>query len=233
MAPLTGAVSHWLPCHYPLGCRAADGFMPPKTAKIPKIPRQKKRAAEILDAAAQVFAQRGFHGASTQDIADVLGVRQASLYYYFPSKEVALEMVCAHGVEGFVEAAVSIAEQSATFAEKLRALIASHLLPLRDRRNYMKVFVNERRYLPTESRRRIGRHSKALERIFEDILRGGVKAGEFRADLDPRLTTLAILGMANAVGAWIDKEPKASLERVADEFVALSLNGLRRQTSRA
>ena len=47
----------------------------------------KRRTAEIIAAAAKVFARRGYHGASTQDIADVLGIRQASLYYYFESKE--------------------------------------------------------------------------------------------------------------------------------------------------
>ena len=66
-------------------------------------PNPRRRSAEIIEAAARVFAERGFHGATTQDIADVLGIRQASLYYYFPSKEVALEEVCARGVEGFFE----------------------------------------------------------------------------------------------------------------------------------
>ena len=54
---------------------------------------RQRRAPEIIDAAARVFAERGFHGATTQDIADVLGIRQASLYYYFSSKEAALEPV--------------------------------------------------------------------------------------------------------------------------------------------
>lgn len=49
----------------------------------------RRRAGEVLEAAAAVFAERGFHGASTQDIADRLGMRQASLYYYFTSKEAA------------------------------------------------------------------------------------------------------------------------------------------------
>ena len=40
---------------------------------------------------AAVFAEKGFHGASTQDIANRLGINQAALYYYFPSKEAALE----------------------------------------------------------------------------------------------------------------------------------------------
>ena len=44
---------------------------------------RKRRQPEMVAAAAKVFARRGYHGASTQDIADVLGIRQASLYYYF------------------------------------------------------------------------------------------------------------------------------------------------------
>lgn len=193
---------------------------------------RRRRTAEIIDAAAQVFARRGFHGASTQDIADVLGVRQASLYYYFPSKEVALEMVCARGVEGFVEAAIRITEGEGTASDKLRGLVASHLNPLRDRLDYVKVFLNERKHLSAESRHRIGRHSRAVERIFEDVLSSGRDSGEFRADLDPRFTALAILGMLNAVPAWQEKERGANLDRITEEFAAFVLGGVRRKGSR-
>ena len=204
-----------------------------KTARrAPASATRQRRRAEIIDAAAHIFARRGFHGASTQDIADVLGVRQASLYYYFPSKEVALEMVCARGVEGFVEAAISVTETPGTAAQKLAGLIQSHLNPLRDRRDYVNVFLNERRHLPTESRRRIGRHSRAVEKIFQDVLRAGVEDGEFRADLDTRLTALAILGMVNAVAAWYDKERGAPVERIAQEFAALVLDGIRKKGAR-
>ena len=197
-----------------------------------KSSRRQRRSAEIIDAAARVFAERGFHGASTQDIADVLGVRQASLYYYFPSKEVALEMVCARGVEGFVENAIRVTERKASAAEKLAGLIQSHLAPLRDRADYVKVFLNERRHLPAESRRRIGRLSRAVERIFEDVIRAGVQRREFRSDLDPRLATLAILGMVNAVASWIGKNKGATIERVSAEFAALVLAGMLRKPSR-
>ena len=200
--------------------------------RAPSSATRQRRRAEIIDAAAQIFARRGFHGASTQDIADVLGVRQASLYYYFPSKEVALEMVCARGVEGFVEAAISVTETPGTAAQKLAGLIQSHLNPLRDRRDYVNVFLNERRHLPTESRRRIGRHSRAVEKIFQDVLRAGVEDGEFRADLDTRLASLAILGMVNAVAAWYDKERGAPVERIAQEFAALVLDGIRKKGAR-
>ena len=52
--------------------------------------------------AATAFAEKGYLGASTNDIADRLGVRQASLYYYFPSKEAALAAICELGVKDFI-----------------------------------------------------------------------------------------------------------------------------------
>jgi AcrR family transcriptional regulator len=90
---------------------------------------QRRRAPQIIDAAARVFAERGFHGATTQDIADVLGIRQASLYYYFSAKEAALELVCLKGVEGFFEAAKTIAARQSA-RKRLISLIGSHLSPL-------------------------------------------------------------------------------------------------------
>ena len=186
---------------------------------------QRRRAPQIIDAAARVFAERGFHGATTQDIADVLGIRQASLYYYFSSKEAALELVCLKGVEGFFEAAKTIAARRESAQKRLISLIGSHLSPLVDRADFVKVFLNERQHLPRESRRRIGRWSRGLERIFEDVIKEGVAKGEFRADLDVRLATLAILGMCNAASSWQRKE-NIDVNDIAEEFARLMTDGM-------
>jgi AcrR family transcriptional regulator len=200
-------------------------------AALPSTRRQnqRRRAPEIIDAAARVFAERGFHGATTQDIADVLGIRQASLYYYFSSKEAALEVVCLKGVEGFFDAAKAIAAGPGDAAQRLSLLIESHLSPLIDRGNYVRVFLNERQHLPAESRRRIGRWSRGLERIFEQVIREGVEKGEFRGDLDVRLVTLAILGMCNATPTWYAKQNRSTKE-IAAEFSRLALQGVGRRS---
>lgn len=193
---------------------------------------QRRRAPQIIEAAARVFAERGFHGATTQDIADVLGIRQASLYYYFSSKEAALELVCLKGVEGFFEAAKAISTAPGNAEKRLILLIESHLSPLLDRGDFIKVFLNERQFLPTESRRRIGRWSRGLERIFEDVIKEGIAKGEFRADLNVRLVTLAILGMCNAASSWYAKE-NMSVASLAAEFARLVTDGVnKRPTSR-
>ncbi len=194
---------------------------------------QRRRAPQIIEAAARVFAERGFHGATTQAIADVLGIKQASLYYYFSSKEAALELVCLRGVEGFFEAAKAIAARPESARKRLALLINSHLSPLVDRADFVKVFLNERQHLPTESRRRIGRWSRGLERIFEEVIKEGIARGEFRAALDPRMATLAILGMCNAVSSWQRKE-NADVAQISAEFARLVIDGIgtRRAVSR-
>ena len=187
-----------------------------------------RRSVEIIEAAAQVFAERGYHGATTQDIADILHIRQASLYYYVPSKEAALELVCIQGVAGFFETAQAIASGPGKPTEKLAGLIRAHIAPILDRHDFVRVFQTQRQFLPNRSRRRVGKWSRGLEKIFETVIRDGMRKGEFRGDLDPRLTTLAILGLANGVSNWYGKED-ASMERIGSEFVSLVLDGLGRQ----
>src|SRR6476660_9579753 len=108
---------------------------------------QRRRAPQIIDAAARVFAERGFHGATTQDIANVLGIRQASLYYYFSATEAALALVCVRGVGGSFEAAKTIAARARTGRERLYFFIKSHLSPLLERGDLVKVSLNERQHL--------------------------------------------------------------------------------------
>jgi AcrR family transcriptional regulator len=189
-------------------------------------PNQRRRQSEILDAAAKVFAQRGYYGASTQDIADILGIKQASLYYYFPSKEIALERVCLKGVEGFFEAASEVAAKKITASEKVRGLVEAHLAPLLDRADFVKTFLNERQYLPPVSRKKVGKLSRAYEKVIEKVIIEGIASGEFRKGLDPRLMTLALLGMCKSVAAWIGKENPYKVPEVAEQYARILLAGI-------
>jgi AcrR family transcriptional regulator len=195
-------------------------------ARLVRNSRVLRRADEVIDAAARVFAERGYHGTSTQAIADVLGMRQASLYYYFPSKEAALELVCLRGTDGFVEAAEAVVESAGTPLDKLTRLIGAHLAPIETKRDYVKVFINERRYLPDASRRRLGRKTRRIERCFEHVILAGIADGSLRRDTDARLAMLAMLGMCNAVINWRPVDQAKDARRIAAEFACLIANGL-------
>jgi AcrR family transcriptional regulator len=185
-----------------------------------------RRADEIIDAAARVFAERGYHGTTTQAIADVLGMRQASLYYYFPSKEAALEEVCARGTDGFVEGAERVMALDVRPLEKLRLLISSHLAPIQTMPDYVRVFINERRYLPDASRKRVGRKSRRIERFFEQVIQDGIDDGSIRKGTDARLAMLGVLGMCNAVINWREADRNQDVGEIAGGFAEIVAKGL-------
>lgn len=198
----------------------------PRLALRPAV-RVKRRAAEILAAAAKVFARRGYHGASTQEIADVLGIRQASLYYYFESKEAALEAVCADGAEDYVLRARAIQQSDASASDKVAQLLTHHLAPVVERQDFTLVFLGERRFLPDPARKRIRALERRYERIIQQVIEQGIKTGEFREDLDARMATLALFGLGNSAAVWYGREPGATFERITTSYVDLLVRAFR------
>jgi AcrR family transcriptional regulator len=189
---------------------------------------RKRRSAEIVAAAAKVFARRGYHGASTQDIADVLGMRQASLYYYFESKDAALEAVCADGIEDYGNRAHAVWRGKGSAADKVAKLVFHHLSPMVERQDFTLVFLRERRFLPKPARSRIRALELRYERTIQKIIEKGIASGEFRADLDARMATLALLGLGNSAVSWYGREPDASFERITSNYVDLLVRAFRK-----
>jgi AcrR family transcriptional regulator len=186
----------------------------------------RRRAEEVLEAAASVFAERGFHGASTQDIADRLGMRQASLYYYFASKEAALEQVCQRGIEHIIGDTEIIAAGPGSATDRLAGIMRRHVEPLAENCASLRAYLHEVRFLPKEARRRIGKVARRYERIVEGLLEQGIATGEMRADLDIHIAADAILGMCNAAAHWPGKEPSGAMKHVAEELIGLVLRGI-------
>ena len=200
---------------------------PEKTLAPARRPAPKRRAAEMVAAAAHVFARRGYHGASTQDIADVLGIRQASLYYYFASKEAALEAVCADGVAEYEANARRVQRSQISASEKVAQLMFHHLAPLAERLDFTLTFLRERRFLPAPARGRIRATEQRYERIIQRVIESGIASGEFHADLDARMATLALLGLGNSAALWFGRERDATLERITTNYVELLVRAFR------
>lgn len=96
----------------------------------------------ILAAAEQVFAERGFGGATMQLIADKAGLPKANLHYYLSSKEVLYRRVVERIFNIWLEAADSF-ETSATPERALSRYIARKMQMSRDHRFGSKVWANE------------------------------------------------------------------------------------------
>ena len=189
---------------------------------------QQHRAQAIL-AAASVFSEKGFHGATTKDIAERLGIKQGSLYYYFRSKEEALEEVCLFGIRDYVEHMGRIAASNQPFEARLLAVLTSPLSSYRERNEALKVHNDERLYLPPERRTRLkelGTHYRELlERIFED----GVDDGTLHPSLDCHFAAQSVIGLCNAWGDIIVREHELDIFAVIQKCADLLLDGFREQ----
>jgi AcrR family transcriptional regulator len=187
-----------------------------------------RRENEIIDAAARVFAERGYHGTSTQAIADVVGMRQASLYYYFPSKEAALAAICEHGVKDFISNLQAIIAGSASAADKLRAAIANHLAPLRRHpdADYVCVFIRHRRELPNGPRQAIAALAHTYQELIGRLFTEGIATRQFRADLDPKLATLALLGLCNSVITSRGVPRSSTIDAMIEEYARIVIGGV-------
>src|SRR3989442_2745301 len=81
------------------------------------------RRAEIIKVAADVFRERGYDAATSNDVAARLGTDRASLYYYVGSKEELLQEIVRDVLSQNLEAAEQVKKQKGTAPEKLQALI--------------------------------------------------------------------------------------------------------------
>ena len=179
-----------------------------------------------IRAAAEVFAEKGFHGSSTRDIAERIGIKQGSLYYYFKSKQEALGEVCLYGIENYASHMQQIAASDEPFAAKLMATVTSHLSSYRERNEALKVYNDERLYLPKEKRSKLkelgSNYRRQLQGIFETAARDGV----IRASVDSHFAAQAVIGMCNAWGDLIVRDPELDLFDVIQKCTDLLLHGV-------
>ncbi len=187
---------------------------------------QQQRLQAIRSAAA-VFAEKGFHGSSTRDIAERLGIKQGSLYYYFNSKEEALGEVCLFGIEDYVDHMNVIAASDQSFESKLMATITSHLSSYRERNEALKVYNDERLYLPEEKRKKLKSLGSRYRQLLEGIFEEGVQSGALRGTLDCHFAAQAVIGICNAWGDIIVRDPDLDLFEIIQKCTDLLMNGFR------
>lgn len=194
-------------------------------ATVTESSRYQHQKQLAIRSAASVFAEKGFHGASTKDIAERMGIKQGSLYYYFKSKEEALGEVCLFGIAEYVERMKSIAANDQPFESKLMATVTSHLTSYRERNEALKVHNDERLYLPEDKRARLkelgSSYRQQLEKIFED----GAREGSLRDSIDCHFAAQAVIGMCNGWGDIIVRDPNVDLFDLIQKCTDLVLNG--------
>lgn len=188
------------------------------------------RREELLRIAANLFAERGYAATTVRDIASAAGILSGSLYHHFDSKEAMVDAI----LSGFV--AETIAELEAVLArgegprQTLEGLIRASLARLAEDRAAILIFQSEVHHLATAPRfAYLGEADRKIERIWTGVLKRGREGGELRADLDPKQVYRLVRDSVWNAPRWYRAGAPPRPERVAEQYVALIVEGAARR----
>jgi TetR/AcrR family transcriptional regulator, cholesterol catabolism regulator len=179
----------------------------------------------ILEAAAQVFREKGFHGASMQDIAEAVNLQKASLYHHVSSKQEILLSLLDRALELLLERISAITNQPIPADQKLRQMIRAYLQILAENTDLSAVLLFEHRSLERKQHARHVPNRDKFEALWRGVLIEGVAAKLFQCE-DPALAGRAILGILNWTITWYRPDGELTIDQIADQYSNLLLNGL-------
>ena len=180
---------------------------------------------DILEAAAQVFRQKGFHGASMNDIAEAVNLQKASLYHHVSSKQEILSELLDRALQLLLERISAITVKDISADKKLHLMICEYLQILIENVDLAAVLLFEHRALERRQQSRHIPNRDKFEALWKEVLAEGVRTKLFNCD-DPGLTTRALLGIMNWTITWYRPDGGKSIEQIADNYSKLLLNGL-------
>ena len=163
-----------------------------------RAPRQDNRRQQLLDVAARLFRERGYHVTSMRDIAREVGMLSGSIYYHFPSKEEMLLAVYEEGLRHIAERVdAAVAGQQAPW-ERLEAGCTAHLEALLELSDYTQVMI---RVLPPEGGKVAERLLELRDR-YEARFRDLIDALALPEPADRRYLRLLLMGGLNWSHVW-------------------------------
>jgi AcrR family transcriptional regulator len=182
------------------------------------------RRTELARQAARLFAEKGFHGTSMEDVATAMGVQKPSLYEYVSSKQDLLYETMRDGATAF-HAALDEIDERLPAIEKLRHALRAHLRVVAEQLDVATVFVREWRYLQGPRGEEFVAERRRYEERIRDLFREGVEQSELRTDLDVATAALLFLSAANWAYTWL--QPGRDTDALADRFFDLLVEGMR------
>jgi AcrR family transcriptional regulator len=179
----------------------------------------------LLAAAAALFSTKGYAATSTREVAALLGMQKASLYYHIEGKEDLLYFICKSSLERIrsdVEAAVQ--DVSDPLA-RTRVMICAHIESmLRDQEEHAATLA-EMHALSAERLAQVFGLRDAHEGLVRSVLEDAQKAGALRAGIDAKYLCLSLLGMMNRVLVWYRRRGALTPNQIGQMVAAVFLGG--------
>ncbi len=188
--------------------------------------KSQRRRQELIDAAAKIFQDKGYEAASIQDVADALGILKGSVYYYIDSKEDLLFAAIQEVHESALANMEKIRELDEPPLTLIRLFIESHVKHVSDNLVKATVFFHDFRSLDPKRHEYIVSERDSYDAFLRELIMRGQAEGSICKDVDPKLATLAILGMMNWTYQWYRVGGSMDSATIGRQFADFALAGL-------
>ncbi|RWU85672.1 TetR family transcriptional regulator [Janibacter hoylei PVAS-1] len=194
------------------------------TTPTPSLPaHDNPTVVRLFEAAADAFADKGFHATTTRDIASRAGLSPAGVYVHFASKEDLLFQLSRVGHEGARDALAAAAAEAGSPTDALQEVISAFARWHAEQHQVARIVQYEFRHLSPDHQREVLTLRREIDGVVEAIISDGVATGEFAVS-DVRATALAALSLVVDVARWYHPGIKRTTPAsIAQTYGALAL----------
>lgn len=194
------------------------------------VPRRRGRPGydreAVLEAAVEVFNERGYDGTSMEDLSKRLGIAKSAIYHHVSGKEELLRMALDRALDGWAEAAENARGLDAPAIVRLEMLVRGTVAVLEARLPYVTLLLRVRGNTKVE-RAALARR-RSFDQLVASLVEEAERDGDVRADVDPKVTARLLFGLINSIVEWYRPGGRQARQvPLADAVCAIAFDGLR------
>ena len=237
----------WFHSSGPLSCKDLssiyssifwEGVISPELREVPPLPplpkstiRQRPRAlhrgtlGKFIRAAAELFSKYGYESTSTRNLATLLGMEKATLYYHVEGKEDLLYAICKSSIEQLAHDVSEATEGISDPLAQLQVGIQTHVVSLLRDQTQHATSLAEARALSPERLAEIVSMRKAYQARARSVLEAGQRAGLIRTDISCKYLSLMLEGLLDRTVVWFKRNGELSPSQLGAALCGVFLEG--------
>jgi TetR/AcrR family transcriptional regulator, cholesterol catabolism regulator len=182
----------------------------------------------ILNATAHVLSRKGYSATRLADIADQAQLQAPAIYYYFDSREELIEEVMwagVHRLRRHIADVLDVLPVETDPMGRILAAVEAHLHIELELSDFATAAIRNAGQLPEDLRTRALAEEAQYSKLWRKLIADLNAAGELRADLDPIIAHLLVVGALNWAAEWWNPR-RSSFDTVVQSAQSLVRHGL-------
>ncbi len=204
----------------------ADWAMMAETdaAPAPKKGRPGFDRQAVLDVAVSAFIEHGYDATSMGMLSSRLGLSKAAIYHHYPAKAEMLRAALDEALNGLEGVLLEQGARDGTAEKRLAFVLRGAVHVLVARLPYVTLLLRVRGN--TDIEREALRRRREFDRAVTALVVDARDSGTVRSDIEPAVVTRLLFGMINSIVEWYRPDGTESADQLADDVLAMALNGL-------